>query len=152
MINRIMENNFSYMIRESEREKIVTSKYRIFLKRFFVLIHERRCLYNRDKMLSLIYEGKIMNSNVKVIVDRPLGSYHPKYKEMYYPVNYGFIEGIIAPDGEEQDAYILGVDEAIKEFNGKVIAVVCREDDNEEKWIVVPEHISFSKEEIMNQI
>lgn len=27
-----------------------------------------------------------MNKTVKVIIDRPLGSYHPKYKEMYYPV------------------------------------------------------------------
>ena len=41
---------------------------------------------------------------VKVVVDRPLGSYHPKHKYMHYPINYGYIEGIIAPDGEEQDA------------------------------------------------
>ena len=36
------------------------------------------------------------------MVDRPLGSYHPEHKDMYYPVNYGYIEGIMAPDGEEQ--------------------------------------------------
>ena len=41
---------------------------------------------------------------VKVVVDRPLGSYHPKHKDMYYTINYGYIEGIIALDGEEQDA------------------------------------------------
>lgn len=29
---------------------------------------------------------------VKVTVDRPLGSYHPKHKDIYYPVNYGYIE------------------------------------------------------------
>ena len=46
---------------------------------------------------------------VTVTVDRPLGTYHPKHKDLYYPINYGYIEGIIAPDGEEQDAYILGV-------------------------------------------
>jgi len=50
---------------------------------------------------------------VTVTVDRPLGSYHPKYSEMYYPVNYGYVEGIMAPDGEEQDAYILGADEKV---------------------------------------
>lgn len=49
---------------------------------------------------------------VKVIVDRPLGSYHPTHNDIYYPINYGYIEGIIAPDGEEQDAYILGVHRA----------------------------------------
>ena len=42
---------------------------------------------------------------VKVIVDRPLGSQHPQYKETYYPINYGFVEGIMAEDEEEQDKF-----------------------------------------------
>ncbi len=45
---------------------------------------------------------------VKVTVDRPLGSCHAKHKDIVYPVNYGYIAGIMAPDGEEQDAYIFG--------------------------------------------
>ena len=94
----------------------------------------------------------MIGSVVKVVVDRPLGSYHPEYKDMYYFVNYGFVEGIIAADGEEQDAYILGVDVALKEFVGKIIAVIHREDDVEEKWVVVPEHSSFTKNEIMKQV
>ena len=89
---------------------------------------------------------------VKVIVDRPLGSYHPTHKDIYYPINYGYIEGIIAPDGEEQDAYILGVHTPVKEFTGKVIAIIHREDDIEEKWVVAPDDMNFSKEEIMEQI
>lgn len=89
---------------------------------------------------------------VKVIVDRPLGSYHPTHKDIYYPINYGYIEGIIAPDGEEQDAYVLGVHTAVEEFTGKVIAVIHREDDIEEKWVVAPEDMNFSKEEIMEQV
>ena len=92
--------------------------------------------------------GKI----VKVIVDRPLGTYHPKHKDIYYSVNYGYIEGIIAADGEEQDAYILGVNEPIKEFIGKVIAVIHRFNDIEEKWVVAPEGASFTKDEIMQQV
>lgn len=92
--------------------------------------------------------GKI----VKVVVDRPLGSYHPKHKDIYYPINYGYVEGIIAPDGEEQDAYILGIDAPVKEFVGKIIAIIHREDDVEEKWVVAPENISFTKEEIMEQV
>ena len=89
---------------------------------------------------------------VKVMVDRPLGSYHPKYKDMFYPINYGFIEGIIAPDGEEQDAYILGVDVPVKEFVGKIIAIIHRSDDVEEKWVVASEHSSFTKDEIIEQV
>ncbi len=89
---------------------------------------------------------------VTVTVDRPLGSFHPEYKDMLYPINYGYIEGIIAPDGEEQDAYILGVDEAVEKFTGKIIAVIHRSDDVEEKWVVCPEDRTFSREEIMEQV
>lgn len=89
---------------------------------------------------------------VKVVVDRPLGSYHPKHKDIYYPINYGFIEGIIAPDGEEQDAYILGVDIPVNEFTGKIIAIIHRHDDVEEKWVVAPENRSFTKDEILKQV
>lgn len=89
---------------------------------------------------------------VKVIVDRPLGSYHPAHKDIYYPINYGYIEGIIAPDGEEQDAYILGVHTAVKEFTGRIIAIIHRADDIEEKWVVAPENMDFSEEEIMKQV
>ena len=56
---------------------------------------------------------------VKITVDRPLGSYHPKYTDLYYPVNYGYVEGILAPDGEEQDAYNLGINEPVKEAHFK---------------------------------
>lgn len=89
---------------------------------------------------------------VNVIVDRPLGSYHPKHKDIYYSVNYGYVPGIIAPDGEEQDAYILGVDEPLKEFEGKVIAIIHRLDDVEDKWVVAPKNVSFTKEEIVAQV
>ena len=89
---------------------------------------------------------------VTVTVDRPLGSYHPEHHDMYYPVNYGYIEGIMAPDGEEQDAYILGVDVPVEEFIGRVIAVIHRFNDVEEKWVVAPEGVSFTKNEIAEQV
>ena len=92
--------------------------------------------------------GKI----VKVKVDRPLGSYHPKHNDILYTVNYGYIEGIIAPDGEEQDAYILGVKEPLDEFVGRVIAIIHRINDVEDKWVVVPENTFFSKEEIIEKV
>ncbi|MDO4943015.1 MAG: inorganic pyrophosphatase [Lachnospiraceae bacterium] len=94
----------------------------------------------------------MIGTMVKVTVDRPLGSYHPAHKDIYYPVNYGYIEGIIAPDGDEQDAYILGVHIAVSEFTGKVIAIIHRDDDIEEKWVVVPDDMNFSEEEIMEQV
>lgn len=89
---------------------------------------------------------------VTVTVDRPLGSCHPKHKDIYYPINYGFIAGIMAGDGEEQDAYILGIEEAVESFTGKVIAVIHRLDDVEDKWVVCPENRTFSKAEIMEKV
>jgi len=89
---------------------------------------------------------------VKVIVDRPLGTCHPKHKDIYYSVNYGYIPGIMAPDGEEQDAYILGIHWPVAEFIGKIIAIIHRLDDAEDKWVVVPEGVSMTKEEILEQV
>ena len=94
----------------------------------------------------------MLGQTVTVLIDRPLGTYHPEHKDMYYPVNYGYIPGIIAGDGEEQDAYVLGVEEPLQEFTGVVIAIIHRYDDVEEKWVVAPEGVTFSKEEIAEQV
>jgi len=90
----------------------------------------------------------VIGAIVTVVVDRPLGSCHPEYPELRYPLNYGYVPGILAGDGEEQDAYILGVEEPLSRFTGRVIAVIHRLDDVEDKWVVAPEGRSFTKEEI----
>ena len=92
--------------------------------------------------------GKI----VRVKVDRPMGSCHPVYKDLYYAVNYGYVADVLAADGEEQDVYILGIDIPVTEFTGKVIAVIHRFDDTEEKWVVAPEEMHFTAEQIMEQV
>ena len=43
-------------------------------------------------------------------------------------------------------------DEAIEKFTGKIIAVVHRNDDVDEKWVVAPAGMTFTKEEIREQI
>ena len=97
-------------------------------------------------------ERRMIGDIVTVTVDRAMGIYHPEHPDMYYPINYGYIKGIIAPDGEEQDAYILGVSEPVKEFTGKIIAIVHRNDDVEEKWVVAPSDMMYTKDEIERQI
>lgn len=94
----------------------------------------------------------MLGETVTVIIDRPMGTYHPKHKDIYYPVNYGYIPSIIAGDGEEQDAYVLGVNEPLQEFTGVVIAIIHRFDDVEDKWVVAPEGVTFTKEEIWEQV
>ena len=85
---------------------------------------------------------------VTVTVDRPIGSFHPQHPDLCYPINYGYIEGIFATDGEEQDAYILGVTVPVQEFTGKVIAIIHRKNDVEDKWTVAPDGMTFTKAEI----
>ncbi|MBW3082517.1 hypothetical protein [Bifidobacterium phasiani] len=89
---------------------------------------------------------------VTVTVDRPLGSRHPEHADLVYPVNYGYVEGVPAADGDDQDAYILGVDEPVGAFAGRVIAVIHRFDDVEEKWVVAPEGMSYTPDEIARQV
>jgi Inorganic pyrophosphatase len=94
----------------------------------------------------------MIGQTVAVTIDRAMGTYHPEHPDLYYPINYGYIKGIMAPDGEEQDVYILGVSEPVEELTGKVIAIIHRKDDIEEKWVVAPADITFTKEEIKKQV
>ena len=84
------------------------------------------------------YIGKI----VEVKMDRPLDSKHPKYG-FTYETNYGFMPNTISPDGEELDAYVLGVDKPLDTFKGKVIAVLHRTNYNDDKLIIVPENLEL---------
>ncbi|MCX6729716.1 MAG: inorganic diphosphatase [Candidatus Saccharibacteria bacterium] len=93
------------------------------------------------------YSLPFLGQDVKVEIDRPLGSMHPKY-DFVYPVNYGFVPGTEAPDGEEIDAYVLGVDEPIKEFAGHCIAIIHRTNDDDDKLVVCEPKDNFTDDEI----
>lgn len=82
-------------------------------------------------------------------IDRPLGSAHPKHPNLIYRVNYGEVEGVPAPDGDWQDVYVLGVDVPLTAFTGRRIAIIHRRDDAETKWVLAPEGMTFTAEEIM---
>ena len=90
---------------------------------------------------------KYLGKNISVIIDRPMGSYHPSNGKMY-PINYGYIPNTISGDGEELDCYILGVFEPIKEFKGKCIAVIHRTNDNDDKLVVIPENRNYNNDAI----
>lgn len=89
------------------------------------------------------YLGKI----VKVKMDRPMGSRHPK-RGFYYPINYGYIPNTISADGEELDAYVVGVYEPLETFEGRVIAIIRRLNDDDDKLVVAPEGKNYSDDQI----
>ncbi len=88
-----------------------------------------------------------LGKTVTVKMDRPMGSKHPDCGFLY-PVNYGFVPGTKAPDGDEMDAYVLGVFEAVDEFTGTCIAVIHRTNDDDDKLVVVPEGVEYTDEQI----
>lgn len=93
--------------------------------------------------------SEYLNKTVSVKIDRPLGSLHPKHN-FKYEVNYGYVPGTVGGDGEEIDAYILGVDEPVEDFTGKCIAIIHRLNDDDDKLIIVPENVdNISDEEII---
>jgi len=85
------------------------------------------------------------------VIDRPIGTTHPEYKDQVYPAHYGHIPGIVSDiDQEEVDAYILGQTRSLASFTGKVIAVIYREDD--EIKLVVTDGREMTKDEIESQV
>ena len=92
-----------------------------------------------------VYIGQIVN----VKIDRPLGSRHPEHDYIYYPVNYGYVPNIPAPDGDDLDVYVLGVFEPLESFTGQCIAVIHRLDDNDDKLVVTSAERTYSDEQII---
>lgn len=94
---------------------------------------------------------QFIGQRVDVVIDRALGTKHPKC-DMVYEVNYGYIPEVFSADGDELDAYVLGVDTPIEKFTGICIAVFDRLDDNEDKLVVVPEGMTLTPEEIESKV
>lgn len=88
-----------------------------------------------------------INKIVKVKIDRPFGTKHPKHG-FIYPINYGYIPNTISEDGEELDCYVFGVFEPLLEFEGKCIAIIHRTNDNDDKLIIVPKEKEYSDDAI----
>ena len=114
---------------------------------YLVVMMKKKSLQKRQSINSLQFLGQ----ELKVIIDRPLGSKHPKFN-FTYPINYGYIPNTTSGDGEELDAYVLLVNEPLKEFNGICIGVIKRNEEDDDKLIIIPKGKSISKEEIEKAI
>ena len=81
------------------------------------------------------YYGKLVTINF----DRPVGTRHEKHGNAWvYPINYGYIPGVLGGDGEELDVYLLGLYSPLKiPCTVKIVGGVFRSDDNEDKLLAV---------------
>ena len=101
--------------------------------------------FEERKKLVKSYLGR----TVDIKIDRPIGYVHKKEKySLTYPINYGYIPGVIGGDGEKLDVYLLGVNEPVTEYTAKIIGIAHREDDVEDKLVAAPGGLNFTKEEI----
>ncbi len=115
----------------------------LYLREFTIL--NKYLEYRKRKELN----KQLLGKTVKAVMDRPLGYIHKKEGfELHYPINYGYIPGAIGGDGEELDVYLLGVNEPVDEYECKIIGIVHRHNDNEDKLVAVPSGMNFTKEEI----
>lgn len=95
----------------------------------------------------------LLGKTVTVEIDRPIGFvHHTKGVTLHYTVNYGFLPGVMGGDGEEQDVYVLGVEEPLRCFTGQIIGVIRRSDDNEDKLVAAPEGMRLHREEIAEAV
>lgn len=92
------------------------------------------------------YATQFIGKEVDIKIDRPLHSKHPRHG-FVYEVNYGFVPGTKAPDGEDVDAYLLGVNDPVNIYAGKCIAVIHRLNDADDKLVVVPNSVDDISDE-----
>ncbi|EFU5042865.1 inorganic pyrophosphatase [Listeria monocytogenes] len=109
-------------------------------------------MVSRKQSIQKTQLSKTKKQTLNVTIDRPI-AYTDKFGNVY-PLNYGFVEGIIGGDGEEQDVYVLSreISEPIDTFQGDLIAVITRNDDVEDKWVVSAPNENFTIEEIREKV
>ena len=125
--NFLEDSDFEHLI--ENKGGILQKECENIIKEFFKSVRENKRESGKNKFLGQV---------VSVKVDRPIGSLHPKYKDLKYEVNYGFIPNTKAKDGEEIDVYILRENKPLKNIKGKVVGIIKRIDDIEDKLVVMP--------------
>lgn len=105
-------------------------------------------VYTLRKALVKSYLGK----TVEIKIDRPVGSKHPKHPDLVYPINYGYIPNVLGGDGEELDVYLLGVDVPVEEYKARIIGIVHRHNDVEDKLVAAPEDSNFDQKKISEAV
>ena len=94
-----------------------------------------------------------LGKTVTIEIDIPIGYVHRKgEKTLVYPINYGFIPGILGGDGEELDVFLVGVDTPVASYTGRIIGIVYRSDDVEDKLIMAPAGKVFSANELADAV
>lgn len=99
------------------------------------------------------FERTFLGKMVIAEIDRPVGYVHKKgEKTLIYPINYGYVPDVIGGDGEELDVYIIDGTVAARRVEARVIAIIFRENDCEDKLVAAIDGLPRSVAEIRRTV
>ena len=94
-----------------------------------------------------------LGKTVTIGIDRPIGYVHHKgEKTLVYPINYGYIPDDLGGDGEELDVYLIGVEAPVETYRGRIVGIVYRADDVEDKLVMTPEGVTVTAEQMAKAV
>lgn len=73
-----------------------------------------------------------------IVVDRPAGSVHPRNSSVVYPMDYGYLDGTSAVDGEGIDCWRGSLTDLT--VTGVIVTVDLWKHDSELKWLIACTH------------
>lgn len=90
-----------------------------------------------------------LGQRVYVEIDRPVGYVHHKARyDLHYPINYGYIPHVLGGDDEELDVYVLGLDHPVTTCEGRIVGIVHRANDVEDKLVLSADNRTYTADEI----
>lgn len=93
----------------------------------------------------------MLGKYVRIKIVRPVGAKHPRFP-LTYRLNYGYAQGVTGISGEAQGVYIMGIDHPVREFDGRIIAIVRRKRHKGIVWVAAPKSRHFIVNEICDAI
>ncbi len=139
--------------RHAGRESAGTAPNSAFTERDMVILMNDMQRQGQDGCFPRPDPRPYLGKTVTIGIDRPIGYTHEKNGHCFtYPINYGYISGVLGGDGEELDVYLLGVHTPVDSYTGRIVGIVFRTDDVEDKLVMAPEGVTYTAEEIREAV
>jgi inorganic pyrophosphatase len=95
---------------------------------------------NKEEFIAMMYDNDFWKaidtlvSSGRIVIDRPKGSAHPRFPNIKYEVDYGYIENTSSMDGGGIDVWLGSL--ADKQVNAIICTVDLMKKDSEIKLLI----------------
>lgn len=127
--------------RKVKKVKITNSQYINFLE-------NNPAIDGLQRNINII---NYLDKEVKVVVDKPIGSIYEENPKILYPVNFGFITSPNDLCLNRQYAYVLEIKKPLSEYTGMIKAVIIRVDKSENIFVIAPKDTVLLKDDIIEK-